>query len=168
MSVGNPAGLPPSGNPNPPPPTPHFTSKELARIVAAVPQSASALTAGGPAGGAMVRIVAVKGLGQTENAAAIEEGRDYIIWYFGQGSYILNQLPNTGAWIIFAGQGAANLTNAPRPIYALHSDGRIFRGSTQALTTMSRPTDFDVKYNNRPGVLNRIQVFQGGNWVDVP
>ena len=134
----------------------------------AIPKSATALSVGGASGGTMTRIVAGKGLSQAENAAAIEEGRDYILWYFGQNSYTLNRLTaNTGTWIIFQGQGAP-LPNAPSPLYALHSDGRIFRGSTQALTTTGGVIDFDLTHNQRPSVLNMIQVFQRGNWVTVP
>ena len=81
----NSSPLPPSGNTNPAPATPHFTHQELLDIVNAVPMNATGLTAGGPAGGKMIRIVADKGLNQTESAAAIEEGRDYILWYFGGG-----------------------------------------------------------------------------------
>jgi hypothetical protein len=159
---------PPSGNTNPPPPTPHFNGQELMDIVNAVPQSASALTAGGPAGGKMVRIVAGKGLSQAENAAAIEEGRDYIQWYFGQGSYTLNRRQNTGTWVIFEGIGAA-LLNAPYPIYALHSDGRIFRGSSQHLIFTGNTGAFEENYNSSPQAgPNKVQVFQGGKWVIVP
>jgi hypothetical protein len=63
----------------------------------------------------MVRIVAGKGLNQAEAAAALEEGRDYIIWYFGQGSYTLNRRQNTGTWVIFEGIGAA-IPGAPYPV----------------------------------------------------
>lgn len=160
--------IPPSGNTNPAPPTPHFDGAELLAVETAVSKSATSLTLGGAPGGAMIRIVAGKGLSQVENAAAIEEGRDYILWYFGQNSYTLNRLTaNTGNWIIFQGQGAP-LPNAPSPIYALHSDGRIFRGTTQALTTTGGVIDFDLTHNQRPSVLNRIQVFQRGIWVIVP
>jgi hypothetical protein len=160
--------LPPSGNPNPPPPSVYFDRADLSSIEAAISLTATALTPGGAAGGAMVRIVAGKGLTQAENAAAIEEGRDYILWYFGRGSYILNRLPNTGSWIIFEGQGAANLLQAMRPVYALHSDGRIFRGSSLHLIKIGKITTFDENYNSSLHAgPNRVQVFQGGNWMMV-
>jgi hypothetical protein len=79
------AATPPSGNTNPAPATPHFTGQELMDIVNAAPISATGLTAGGAAGGKMVRIVAAKGLSQGEAAAALEEGRDYIVGISGRG-----------------------------------------------------------------------------------
>jgi hypothetical protein len=159
---------PPSGNTNPAPAAPHFTCQELTDIVNAAPMSATGLTAGGPAGGKMVRIVAGKGLNQAEAAAALEEGRDYIIWYFGQGSYTLNRRQNTGTWVIFEGIGAA-IPGAPYPVLAIRMDGRFFRGVSLHLTTTGNITTFDENYNSSPGAgPNKVWVYQGNNWVIAP
>jgi hypothetical protein len=116
----------------------------------------------------MVRIVAGKGLTQAESAAAIEEGRDYILWYFGQGSYTLDRRPNTGSWVIFEGLGVP-LPTAPYPVYALHADGRIFRGTSQHLIITGNTTTFDENYNSSPHAsLNKVWVFQPGKWVVAP
>ena len=157
---------PPSGNTHPAPATPHFTYQELMDIVNAAPMNATGLTAGGPAGGKMVRIVAGKGLNQAEAAAALEEGRDYIIWYFGQGSYTLNRLPNTGAWIIF--EGISTLPNAP--VLAIRRDGKLFRGAAiPHLMVTGTTTSFDENYNSKPNAgPNKVFVYQGNNWVIAP
>jgi hypothetical protein len=159
---------PPSGNRNPAPATPHFTFQELTDIVNAAPMSATGLTAGGPAGGKMVRIVAGKGLNQAEAAAALEQGRDYIVWYFGKGSYTLDRRQNTGAWVILEGIGAA-IPSAPYPVLAIRMDGKFFRGASVHLEQTGNATAFNETYNSRPNAgPNKVWVYQGGNWVIAP
>jgi hypothetical protein len=156
---------PPSGNTNPAPPTPHFTCQELMDIVNAAPVNATGLTAGGPAGGKMVRIVADNGLNQAEAASALEEGRDYIIWYFGQGSYTLTRLQSTGTWIIF--QGISMTTNVP--VLAIRMDGTFFRGASVHLEQAGNTTTFNENYNSGPNAgRNKVWVYQGSNWVIAP
>lgn len=157
---------PPSGNTNPAPATPHFTRQELMDIVYAAPMNATGLTAGGPAGGKMVRIVAGKGLNQVEAAATLEEGKDYIVWYFGQGSYTLNRLLNTGTWIIF--EGVSALPNVP--VLAIRMDGKFFRGTAiPHLIVTGTTISFDENYNSNPNAgPNRVFVYQGNNWVIAP
>jgi hypothetical protein len=117
----------------------------------------------------MIRIVAGRGLGQTESAAQIEEARDFILWFFGPGSWIFNRVAgNTGTAILF--QGVPATATLHSPVLALHSDGRIFRGDTRHLTTTGNAITFAFDYNQSPNVPSylKIKVFQGGNWVDAP
>lgn len=168
---GTPGGTPstpPSGNTNPPPPTPHFTAAQLQQIVTAT-GTGTALTTGGAAGGAMIRLVASRGLNQINTAAQILEGRDFIHWFFGPTSWRLDRITgNTGGAILFQGQPAT--ATFPSPILAVRSDGGLFRGDTRHLVPTSTGTSFDFAYNQRPNVpqLLKIKVFQGGNWVDAP
>jgi hypothetical protein len=128
--------------------------------------NATGLTAGGPAGGKMVRIVAGKGLDQAESAAALEEGRDYIVWYFGQGSYTLNRLQKTGTWVIF--EGISALPNVP--ILAIRMDGMFFRGvAIPHLIATGTTLTFDENYNSNPNTgPNKVFVHQGSTWVIAP
>jgi hypothetical protein len=116
----------------------------------------------------MVKIAAGKGLSQGDSATAMEEGRDYILWYFGTGTYVLNRKQNTGAWIMFQGMGAA-LPNAAQPIYALRDDGTIFRGSTDQVITTGSILSFDENYNSSPNAgPNKVYLFKNGNWQLAP
>jgi hypothetical protein len=137
-------------------------------IVNAAPVNATGLTAGGPAGGKMVRIVADKGLDQAEAAAALEEGSEYILWYFGQGGYTLNRRQDTGTWVIFEGISAA-IPGAPSPVLAIRMDGRFFRGASVHLEQTGNTTTFNETYNSSPNAgPNKVSVYQGSNWVIAP
>lgn len=159
---------PPSSDPNPPPPRPNFTCDELQTIVIAT-GTGTALTSGGAAGGALIRLVAMRGLARTDTATQIEEGRDFIHWFFGPTSWMLDQIPGTTAGeIIFRGQPAT--TTLPSPILAVHHDGRLFRGDSRHLIFQSTGVEFDFAYNQRPNIprYKMIKVFLNGNWVDAP
>lgn len=145
-----------------------FYLRELQALVTAT-GTGTALTTGGAAGGALIRLVASRGLNQADTAAQIEEGRDYIHWFFGPTSWRLDRVAGTtGGAIIFRGQPAT--ATFPSPILAVHSDGRVFRGDSRHLIPPNTGVDFDFTYNQRPNVpvYMRIKVFQGGNWVDAP
>jgi hypothetical protein len=131
--------------------------------------TASAVTTGGHAGGALIRLVASKGLNQSEIAAQIEEGRDFIHWFFGPDSWNFDRVTGTtGGAILFRGQPAT--PTFPSPILALHPDGRVFRGDSRHLIPPDTGGEFDFAYNQRPNVppYLKIKVFQGGSWVDAP
>jgi hypothetical protein len=167
-TAGGTPATPPSGNTNPPPPRPHFTCAELQAIVTAT-GTGTAVTTGGAAGGALIRLVASRGLHQAATAAQIEEGRDFIHWFFDPTSWRLDRITgDTGGAILFQGQPAT--AAFPSPVLAVHSDGRMFRGDTRHLVPTSTGTSFDFAYNQRPNVPQylKIKVFQGRNWVDAP
>src|SRR5579862_3418537 len=107
---GTPGGTPvapPSGNTNPPPPRPDFSCRQLSAIVVAT-TTGSAITAGGAAGGELIRLIASRGLYQVDAAAQIEEGRDFLHWFFGPTSWRLDRIMGaTGGAILFQGQPAA-------------------------------------------------------------
>jgi hypothetical protein len=143
---------------------------ELQAIVTAT-STGTAITSGGGAGGALIRVVASKGLNQADTAAQIEEGRDFILWYFGAGSWIFARIArNTGTAIIF--EGAPAVPGQPYPVLAIRDDGRIFRGSSARhlmVTPFSVTFIFDWNIRNlaKPDVL-KVQVWHGGNWVLAP
>lgn len=169
MSTGNP-GLPPSGNTNPPPTTPHFRGTELNAIVFAT-STGTAITTGGAAGGALIRLVASRGLTQTETAAQLEEGRDYIHWYFGASSWAFTRVTgDTGTAILFV--GAPAVPGQPAPVLALHPDGRIFRGVAprhwiRSGTTTTFQFDWNTRNPAEPDAL-KVLVWSGNTFILAP
>jgi hypothetical protein len=170
---GTPGGTPPSPPSkltSPPPPTPHFTPAELSAIVVAT-STGTAITAGGSAGGALTRLVASRGLPQAETAAQLEEGRDFIHWFFGAGAWAFNRISgNTGTDIIF--EGVPAMPGADYPTLAIRTDGSIYRGSAvRHLIRSGSATAFDFAWNSnhpaKPDVL-KIKVWQSSNWVVAP
>jgi hypothetical protein len=170
---GTPGGTPttpPSGNTNPPPPRPHFSCAELHAIVVAT-STGTAITSGGAAGGALIRLVASRGLHQADTASQIEEGREFIHWYFGPDSWNFSRISgNTGTAIIY--QGAPAVLGQPFPVMAIRDDGVLFRGSSARhlmMTTTSTTFIFDWNTLNPTAAdVLKVQVWQSGNWVTAP
>ena len=159
-TLGGMPATPPFGNTSPPPPRPHFTCAELQSIVTAT-ATGTVPTTGGAAGGALIRFVASRGLHQADTAAQIEEGREFIHWFFGPTSWRLDRITgDTGGAILFQGQPAT--ATFPSPILAVRSDGMLFRGDTRHLVPTRTGTSFDFAYNQRPNVPRylKIKVFQ--------
>jgi hypothetical protein len=116
-------------------------------------------------------LVASRGLNKAATAAQIEEGRDFIDWFFGPNSWRFDRVQgDTGTAILF--QGAPSVSGQPFPVLALRDDGAIFRGVGPRHWTMSgTTTTFQFDWNTQnPTVANvfKVLVWSGNNFVVAP